>query len=448
MAKSILFLTSASLSTNPRLLKNTKLAFDAGFNVDIICFKYPGWSEETDKDWLTKNPWARVYEIKTSSRPNFLWWIGSLIESTCKVIYPFLKDSVLITAYGSSKRSFLLRRKIQVNTTKKVYQLIIAHNLAALYPAYSLSRKKNIPFIFDVEDYHPGEYIANDARNEKLRREWLLKNLLPSAQIITVASPLIGDRIKELIGISLNNNIVVINNCFPKDEFEFTEIFSYGYPYSLQDKQKSEIIRNVSPELCSQHAKLSDPKTSDPVNFVWFSQNIGANRGLEVILPALSKVEDKIHLHLIGHLYNEFNLLWIQPHQKFITVYPPIPQKDLNRFICNFDIGLALELPTSDENRSICLTNKLWAYLQAGLFIIATDTPAQVEFMKKFDQHGLIINSNNSTIIPAKHLQISKALEFIIENIHVIREKKSRRFDHAKEFSWDTEKEKLGILFQ
>ncbi len=64
----------------------------------------------------------------------------------------------------------------------------------------------------------------------------------------------------------------------------------------------------------------------------------------------------------------------------------------------DFDIGLAIEDPTADENRNICLTNKIWSYFQAGLYIVATNTLAQQQFMQLFEQHGCICSLTGNNI--------------------------------------------------
>ena len=143
--------------------------------------------------------------------------------------------------------------------------LIIAHNLATLYPAYVYSKKHKIPFAFDIEDYHPGEVIHSDSINEKIRREFLMSQLLPETKYFTYASPLIGEHSLRLIPNNKSEHFL-INNCF--SELDFTE-------------PKNE-------------------KTNNFITFVWFSQNITYNRGLELIIPALKKFKNRVKLHLIG----------------------------------------------------------------------------------------------------------------------------------------------------
>ena len=52
---------------------------------------------------------------------------------------------------------------------------------------------------------------------------------------------------------------------------------------------------------------------------------------------------------------------------------PPDRMVDLCR---DYHVGLALEMP-EPPNRAICLTNKAFTYILAGLAVVFTDTPGQ-----------------------------------------------------------------------
>lgn len=410
--KSILFITTSTLTTNPRLVKETEIAYTKGYSVTILCFSLGGWSEPIDNNWMIDRPDIKVYKIPAQRKPIFNWAISTLSERICKIVYPIFPNSTFINAFASNKRSFLIHNFLNDQLADNNYQLIIAHNLGALLPAYQFAKRKRVPFIFDVEDYHPGENIEGNNKPEKLRREFLLKKMLPKAGGVTFASPLIGKAVLDLVG---QQNILkhsLINNCFSEKEF------SYPIDNSL-DQNK--------------------------IHFVWFSQNIAANRGLEIIIPALAKVKDKVHLHLTGNLYTEFAQQWINPNLDFVSVYKPLSQPELNQFICKFDVGLAIELSTADENRQICLTNKIWAYLQSGLYIMATNTPAQIAFMKEYPAHGLVFGTNEQ---PNETTNISEALSNIINSIDSIRRLKQERFEKAKTVSWENESPKLFEMWE
>ncbi len=395
MPKRLLFISPANLTVNPRLLKELNLAVSQGFKVDFVGFKLGNWSDEIDKK-LIKNIDANFHYISITRKPFLSWFINSVIEKIAQKIYPFFKKIFKINAYAHSKRSILLNNYLKKNKTK--YDLIIAHVLPTLYPACKFAKRTNTKFIFDIEDYHPGEAIGKQAESEKARRIFLMKKLLPKAAYITYASPLIGEYSLKLAENYSENRHQLINNCFSVDEFQF--------------KQTG----------------------SKKIKFVWFSQNIAAGRGLELVVPALEKFQNKIELHLIGNLYQTFYDDFLSKHSDFIKIHKPLPQKDLNLKLAEFDIGLAIE-PGKDLNNNIAVSNKIWAYFQSGLYILASNTPAQLQFIEKHKNCGIIAQQNTNSFI--------NKISEIIDTIDTIRVNKKTRFEYAKNFAWEQESQKL-----
>ncbi len=136
--KKLLFLSSDNLTTNPRILKELKLAVELGYDLSFVGFKLGGWSDKIDIE-LIKNIKAKFHYISITRKPFFKWFISSVIEKLAKKIYPFLKNNTKINAFAHSKRSVLLHNYLQNN--KNNYDLIIAHTLPTLYPAYKFAKK-------------------------------------------------------------------------------------------------------------------------------------------------------------------------------------------------------------------------------------------------------------------------------------------------------------------
>ncbi|MBN2663701.1 MAG: hypothetical protein JXR68_08640 [Bacteroidales bacterium] len=398
MSSKLLFLSSTNLTTNPRLLKELLFAVEQGYEVDFVGFRLGAWSDEIDTE-IIKNLKANFYYIPITRKPFFNWFWSSLIEKIYNKVYLFLPQNLKVNAFALSKRSYLLCKYLK--KSKKKYDIIIAHTLPTFFPAHKYATKVNTKFIFDIEDYHPGE--ASVYTKEKQRKEFLMKKLLPKASYITYASPLIGENSLNLLENYPQNKHCLINNCFSQSEFQYKE------------------------------------NNFDKIKFVWFSQNIAAGRGLELVLPALNKFKDKVELHLIGNLYQRFYDEYLFDYIDLIVLHKPLPQKELNLKLSEFDVGLAIELNSVDFNRQICLTNKIWAYLQSGLYILATDTPAQVQFINEHANNGLITKQSTE--------QFKKNIAFVIENIKSIRLNKLQRFEYAKQFSWEVESKKLKEIW-
>lgn len=231
-----------------------------------------------------------------------------------------------------------------------------------------------------------------------------MNNILKKATHVTYASPLIMktciENFKQII--SLKNKSTVIHNSFSLKEF--------------------------------QHKSIN----SDKVKFVWFSQNISKGRGIEELLKAINPYSDQVELHLIGNLSQKFAQHHLRDYLNFIKIHPPTSQVELNLSLAQYDIGLALEINSEDHNRQICLTNKIWAYFQSGLYIYASNTPAQKQFLKDHNKNGIVIKINES--------EMKKAIEDILVNIKQIRKHKKERFQNALNYSWEKEFIKLQQL--
>jgi hypothetical protein len=103
-------------------------------------------------------------------------------------------------------------------------------------------------------------------------------------------------------------------------------------------------------------------------------------------------------------------------------------QAELHRSLGQYDIGLALE-PAKDLNNELAISNKILAYLQAGLFVVATNTAAQESFLKAFPLHGRCFNYriNNAEAV----------FEELISEIDIIRSNKSCRYNNFKKKNWE-----------
>jgi len=59
-----------------------------------------------------------------------------------------------------------------------------------------------------------------------------------------------------------------------------------------------------------------------------------------------------------------------------VRLLPMAGPADMARLSAEYDVGLSLETDVS-ENRQLCLTNKIFTYLLAGVPVVMSDTPAQ-----------------------------------------------------------------------
>jgi len=401
------------------LTKELNLALTKGFRVTALGFTLGNWGDtasmgirkQLENDHRDNFKWI---ELDATPSHWFGWFLWGLSEKLARKIYPFFKNNIFINALANTRRAVQLVRA--ANRSGFRPDLIIAHNMGTLYPAYRLGKIRNIPFIFDIEDYHPGESVSKDKDNEKKRREFLLRKLLPIAKAITSASPLIEKYTLNLIGGHPNHKVIL--NSFPDSEFS------------------SPIIQKSNQE--------------EPLKLTWFGQKIGPGRGLEQLFRALADLSKldlaPIYLTLIGDWDPKFKNDVFLPLQKtidntsfMVQTWEPIPQRELHLQLGHYDIGLAMELIGTDLNRQLCLTNKIMAYAQAGLYILATDTGAQSRFINQDPNRGVLCGQSSS--------EIHQALEKIIKNREAIISGKGDRYKNGRKLCWEQAATKLSGLW-
>lgn len=391
--KKMLFVTSNNLTTNPRLFKELQAVSG---KKEFIGFRLGNWSDSIDKG--TELVSLRKYYLDTSKKSIVSWLISGVVEKLAKRLYPFFPKSIKLAAYATSKRSFLLHRFLRKH--KSIPEFVVAHNLPALYPAYKFAVKHKIPLFFDVEDYYPGERCS---LLDKQLREFLMRTLLPKCQEVTFASPLIKLETEKLMGKQYQE-CAVVNNSFFSSEF--------------------------SEPLVTAGGKLK---------FVWFSQNIAAGRGLEEFLAAADDFTDSIELTLIGNAYSDFTSKLLQGRE-YVYINEPLLQSELHKKLSEYDVGLALEISKVDINKNAALSNKIFAYAQAGLHVLATNTDAQKLFMADHPVLGLVCGQTVN--------EMKEAIKGLIINKADIQQSGTERFEYSKRLAFENEIPKLRKIWE
>ncbi|MBB1284682.1 hypothetical protein HRH25_09890 [Flavisolibacter sp. BT320] len=322
-----------------------------------MSFVFNNWSKDLNDDLICELGEKVDFITLPGDRKDKAAWICSTIVSFfSRILLRFVPGHPALLSYTSFKRSWLLSRAVKKYRGKADF--VIAHNPGAFFPALQAVKKTGARLGVDVEDYHPGETNEPD---KITKQKSLIRHILPVASYCSYASPLIAKEIaKDVPGLS-SSQLVILNG------FEKTEFLP---PMQAEDNS---------------------------LRFVWFSQYINSNRGLENILAFFESLPPLASLHLIGHMDPTFYERHIKG-KNGIVIHPPMAQKALHKFLASCHVGLACDLPVN-KNRELALTNKLMAYAQAGLHIVATDTKAQKEFL---NDSGLFFTLTDGSVCSYK----------------------------------------------
>lgn len=400
--KTICLITNGHISTDPRIVKEADVLQEAGYRTIVIGTQYIPSLIKYDQLLVQSRVWAFKKLLWTKEDASILYLKTRLCHYFFRILPSMLWPFLNIGEKALGRMTSQLTR--QVNLVKA--DLYIAHNLAALPVAAKAANKYNAKLGFDAEDFHSGEFLPVD-KNAKLA-EFIENKYLRQCEYVTAASEFIAQAYAEKYKIKKPTAVL---NVFPLS--------------MIQD-----VPRQINPGLL----------------LYWFSQNIGAGRGIEEVIQAMGKTNDEVRLYLQGRISPEYKIKLIKlalennVAQDRLIFLETSSQSDLFKIASRFDVGLALE-PKEPLNKHFCITNKILTYLLAGLSIIATDTQGQRSLIEVIGKAGWMYKNGDVD-------SLAKRLAFLLENKEELKISKQESLKQAREkYNWDLEKNKfLNII--
>ena len=334
--------TSGHLSTCPRMLKSADAIAADGCDVRVIATRHEPWATETDRDVVARRSWAaETIDYRRGDSGAAYWWTGARYRAARAAAAAFgasrLPLPVVSRAFGRVHAELV--RAIAADPGDLIY----GGTTGALAAIAEAARRTRTPYGIDLEDFHAGETSGADAPLVDALATRVERAVLPGAAFVTAGSEAIAAAYHARDGV----DATVIHNAFalPADPPHFSRV---------------------------------DP---DRLRVYWFSQTIGPGRGLEDAVLALGRSGAAAHLALRGRAqdgYLDALTALAAAHAPRVEVahLPPAPPDAMVDCARGYDVGLALEQMTP-RNRQLCLTNKAFTYILAGLAVAITDTPGQ-----------------------------------------------------------------------
>jgi len=396
----ILLISSGQPSLNPRLVKEADSLADAGYCVTVLYAYWNEWGTELDKKLLPSKKWQAIRVGGDPQQKKLTYFLSRVIH----------KFSMLVTKQSGIKyfaelaiarSSYFLIREAKRHKA----DLYIGHNLGALPAIVKAAMIHKKPCGFDAEDFHRFETSDNRHDEAVILKMIIEDKYIPQVNYLSASSPQIAE----------------------------------AY-YLLYPQKYPVVLLNVFPKVPGgKQLNLNQP---GPVKLFWFSQTIGTNRGVEDVVKALQLVEcGHFELHLLGDYQSQIISFIDELNVCKAKIYfhKPIMPDAIIEFASQFDIGLALE-DHAPYNRNICLTNKIFTYLQAGLSIIASDTTAQKELMSRYPETGNIYKKNDVQTL-------ARGIEYYFHNRDALYNAKKAAFEIARnDLNWEKESEKFLMI--
>jgi hypothetical protein len=330
MSGAVCIVSPGNLASNPRVLKEADALHEAGYAVTAVVCDYTEALRPFDDALAAGVPWKAVRVARPSGeRP-----IGLLAGGLARLAGAHVPVGLAARAYGGPTAA-LARAAGAVPA-----DLYIGHYVAGLAAAGRAAHRRGAMLGFDAEDLHAGEGTPLQMSMVRI----IEGALLPACRHVTAAAPLIGDGYRRSYGVT------------------------------------PATVLNVFPLSMAPPARQPG---AGPGAFraYWFSQTIGLDRGLQSFIQAMARTTARVTLDIRGgNRWGHGDSLLALARElgvaDRVSLLPMAPPQEMVRLAAAYDIGLSLETEVS-ENRRVCLTNKIFTYLLAGVPVLLSDTPAQ-----------------------------------------------------------------------
>lgn len=354
----VCLVSPGSLASNPRLVKEADALHAAGAEVHVVASGVVGFVRPLDETILERAPWAgRVRLVEEPPGPAAA--ARKALERTARLATRVVDPgrSLWLSVQRHNRMAGLLRRAARGIRA----DLFIAHYLAALPAAAEAADACGGLLGFDAEDLHHGELLPDsaEARAELAARERIQAHFLPRCRHLTGASPMISRAYSRRYGVSM----ATVLNVFPRWE--------------------PPVPRRA-------------PAPGGAVRFYWFSQTIGPGRGLEEFLGLLNASGARAKLALRGFLRDGYGpALQASAGSVELDFLDPAPPDRMISLAAEHDVGLCLE-QSEPPHRDACLTNKMFACIQAGLPVVLSPTAAHREFAPRLGKAALLLEGDRA----------------------------------------------------
>lgn len=391
------------LSSNPRVVKEADALSAAGYKVAVIAPDYTTWGREADKEFDYR-AWKIVDRPQfgpLSPRPARLVELARRAIAGVAVRNLGIEHPALLHAAWHPVSSRL------ITAAKRQPAALYIGHLAGLPAAAIAAAHHGGRYAFDAEDFHPGD-LPNEPEHAVANRMVRLieGRYLPECAYVTAASPGIAD--------------------------------AYAAEYGIA---RPTVILNTFPKSRAPAAWTPAGSTEPSPSIYWFSQTIGAGRGIECAISAVARAAARPHLYLRGTLVQGFRdhletLARTAGVMDRLHILAPALPHQMVALAAQFDVALSGETGFSPNNR-IALGNKLFTYLLAGIPILMSDSPAHQMIAPDMGEAAMLFPIEDAAAL-------ANAIDtFLLDKCALARSRHAAWALGQDRFNWDVDAERL-----
>ncbi len=360
MTRRITVVTAGHLSTCPRMLKAADAFAAAGWSVRTVSARHTAWATAADAAVRASRSWAwtaidysreraRRLQLMTGARRR------AAQAAVCVTGASRVSFGVAVRAYSR------IHDEIVEAVTEAPTDLVYGGTSGALAAVAEAAVKLGVPYGLDLEDLHSSESSGPDSELTDALAGRIERAVLGDAAFVTAGSPMISEAYRARYGI----RPTTIHNTF---SIRFADRPADGPGRALR--------------------------------LYWVSQTLGPGRGLEHVIEGIGRAGMAAELHLRGRPIAAFeaDLGRLQAEvapRLTIAVQPPAAPDEMVTLAQPYDLGVSCELPET-LSRRLCLGNKIFTSLAAGVPVLLSATPAQAEFAGAVGAAALLYEPGNA----------------------------------------------------
>ncbi|WP_026559746.1 glycosyltransferase family 4 protein [Bacillus sp. J37] len=267
------------------------------------------------------------------------------------------------------------------------------------------------PVIFDVHEHYP-----NAIMSKKYLKNWLKNPVRIAYEVI------------EKISLPLLSGIIYTTEEVGERYRKYTSCKIENYPL---------------PEMFPPTSRVNKKDA-----YLLYLGGITAIRGIEELIEGFSHVskhKPEAKLLFVGsfestsfeeNIHEKISMLGIKDKVEFKG---KVPYQEIEKYLSEATIGIIPYLPV--PNHLVCLPNKLFEYMAAGVAVIASDFP----------HYRKVVESSNSGLLvnPERPQSISKAMLTLLENESLAKEMgENGEVAFSNTYNWGSEEEKLFSFYE
>jgi glycosyltransferase involved in cell wall biosynthesis len=285
-----------------------------------------------------------------------------------------------------------------------------AQDMTALPACYIAARLRRKPLIFDAHELPLVEPAVTRWRRLHALATKAFKFMLPGCKTVITVSPPIAQEIQR----------------------------RFGGPEPVLIRNIPEYQPPVSSDRLRHHLELSAD-----ARIALYQGNLQVDRGLDRLISAAKFLDPGIVLVLMGRnaMGDELPTLIAKEHvADRVKVLPPVPYDELLEWTASADVGLIIYARSHSLNVQMCLPNKLFEYLMAGVPVLASSLDAVADLLQTYDV---------GRVVPSLEPEaIGQAISALVSDNTLLTHMSEHALAAAqRELRWDVESQRLVQVY-